>query len=107
MTTTTGTATTTASLVSGDPADRHAADDAQSIDPAKEAAMANSEPVRQANEVSEMASTLLSGASSAAIAAAAPPMTAPIHNDPFADLKKLRLSQDFVSEAAVKRVLST
>jgi hypothetical protein len=60
------------------------------------------EPIEQTDAVSP-----LSGASPAADAAAPLGMPAPVHNDPFADLKKLRLSQDFIGEAGVKRVLST
>jgi hypothetical protein len=57
-------------------------------------------------------SALMSDASPAVIAAGSPGVTAPsgappTSKDPFADLMKLRVSQDFIGEAGVKRVLST
>jgi hypothetical protein len=75
-----------------------------SITAAKESASTPPADVKPAD-----AAALLFGASPTAIAVgtAAPGMAPPAQSDPFADLKKLRISQDFIGEAGVKRVLST
>jgi hypothetical protein len=106
---------------------RHDADEVQPIDRADiptETEMATQaiKPIAGASEApgSLMAmappgaapsSTLMSEASPAAIAAGSPgaaaPGAPPTSKDPFADLMKLRVSQDFIGEAGVKRVLST
>jgi hypothetical protein len=113
MTTTTRTAATTASLVSGGqnsnaahPADRHTAADAQSIDRAKEADMAKSESAKRADAASDAGSAFMSGVSPAAVVAtaAATPNPTP---DLFDDLANLRLSQAFAETSGVKKLLRT
>jgi hypothetical protein len=113
MTTTTRTAATTASLVSGGqnsnaahPADRHTAADAQSIDRAKEADMAKSESAKRADAASDAGSAFMSGVSPAAVVAtaAATPNPTP---DLFDDLANLRLSQAFAETSGVKKRLRT